>query len=218
MEQRVTHSLVRALQDVPGFDSLDERMLLALIGDSANLYWPVGSIVFKRGGSSDGLYIVISGCVHVLAEDGSIRNVAVAHSDPDKVRWARELNRRYPPEASDEGGVANVIRTGRSELYRDIPDELLVSGARDAEQEPGEPAAGDQELDIVAHGYPWACSTLPPTVTGFAAISTKAITQGSVPRLTQLWMVPRCTRTSPARRCTSVPSSCMSISPESTTA
>ena len=71
MEQRVTHSLVRALQDVPGFDSLDERMLLALIGDSANLYWPVGSIVFERGGSSDGLYIVISGCVHVLAEDGS---------------------------------------------------------------------------------------------------------------------------------------------------
>jgi CRP/FNR family transcriptional regulator, cyclic AMP receptor protein len=72
MERRVTHSLVRALQDVPGFESLDERRLLTLIGDSANLYWPAGSIVFERGGPSDGLYIVISGRVQVLAEDGSI--------------------------------------------------------------------------------------------------------------------------------------------------
>ena len=72
MERRVTHSLVRALQDVPGFESLDEGMLLALIGDSANLFWPAGSIVFERGGPSDGLYIVISGRVHVVAEDGSV--------------------------------------------------------------------------------------------------------------------------------------------------
>jgi len=72
MERRVTHSLVSALQDVPGFEVLDEHLLLALIGDSANLYWPVGSVVFERGGPSDGLYIVITGRVHVLAEDGSV--------------------------------------------------------------------------------------------------------------------------------------------------
>ena len=71
MERHVTHSLVRALQDVPGFESLDDRSLLSLIGDSANLYWPAGSIVFEHGGPSDGLYIVISGSVHVLGEDGS---------------------------------------------------------------------------------------------------------------------------------------------------
>ena len=70
--ERVAHSLVRALHDVPGFEVLDERVLLALIGDSANLYWPAGSTVFERGGPSDGLYIVISGRVHVLAEDGSV--------------------------------------------------------------------------------------------------------------------------------------------------
>ncbi|MFY9578632.1 MAG: cyclic nucleotide-binding domain-containing protein [Gaiellaceae bacterium] len=71
MERPVTHSLVRALREVPGFESVDERMLLALIGESANLYWPEGRIVFERGGPSDGLYIVISGRVHVLGEDGS---------------------------------------------------------------------------------------------------------------------------------------------------
>ncbi|MFL5884393.1 MAG: SpoIIE family protein phosphatase [Thermoleophilaceae bacterium] len=71
--------------------------------------------------------------VDVLADDGSIRNVAVAHADPDKVRWAHELNRRYPPDPDDETGVANVLRTGRSELYADVPEEMLEAGARDAE-------------------------------------------------------------------------------------
>ena len=72
VEREVTHSLVKALHDVPGFEVLDEHTLLALIGDSANLYWPAGSDVFERGGSSQGLYIVISGRVHILAENGSV--------------------------------------------------------------------------------------------------------------------------------------------------
>lgn len=58
-----------------------------------------------------------------------------------------------------------------------------------------------------AYGHPTALSTLPPAVTGFAATNTKAMTQGAVPLFTQLWMVPRCTSTSPALRCTLVPSS-----------
>jgi CRP-like cAMP-binding protein len=72
MEPSVTHSLVRALHDVPGFEVLGENILLSLIGDSANLFWPAGSIVFERGGPSEGLYVVISGSVHVVAEDGSV--------------------------------------------------------------------------------------------------------------------------------------------------
>src|SRR4051812_32723572 len=72
--------------------------------------------------------------VDVEAEDGSIRNVAVAHADPDKVALAKELNRRYPPDPDDDQGVPNVLRTGRAELYPEIPDEMLVEGARDAEQ------------------------------------------------------------------------------------
>jgi hypothetical protein len=35
-------------------------------------------------------------------------------------------------------------------------------------------------------GYPLALSTLPPTVTGLAAISAKAMTHGAVPLFTQL--------------------------------
>jgi len=71
MERRVTHSLVNALREVPSFASVDERMLLTLIGDSANLYWPEGSVVFERGSPADGLYIVISGRVCVLGDNGA---------------------------------------------------------------------------------------------------------------------------------------------------
>src|SRR5262245_19647820 len=66
--------------------------------------------------------------------------------------------------------------------------------------------------------HPSALSVLPPAVTGLASTSAKAIWHGSLPLLTQLWMVPRCTSTSPALRWTLVPSSSMSISPFITTA
>jgi CRP/FNR family cyclic AMP-dependent transcriptional regulator len=67
----MTHSLVTALRAVPSFGEVDERMLLALIGDSANLYWPAGSVIFERGSPSDGLYIVVSGSVRVIDKNGA---------------------------------------------------------------------------------------------------------------------------------------------------
>ena len=66
MENKLTHSLVTALRAVPGFADVDERMLLALIGDSANLFWPAGSVVFERGSRTEGLYIIISGKLSVI--------------------------------------------------------------------------------------------------------------------------------------------------------
>jgi signal transduction histidine kinase/PAS domain-containing protein len=71
--------------------------------------------------------------VEILYEDGKSRQLAVAHVDPAKVQWAHELNRRYPPDPNSTTGVPNVLRTGKPELYPDIPDELLVAGAKDAE-------------------------------------------------------------------------------------
>ena len=56
---------------------------------------------------------------------------AVAHVDPAKVEMAREFRRRWPPEAEGATGVGAVIRSGRSELYPQITDEMLVAAARD---------------------------------------------------------------------------------------
>ena len=69
--------------------------------------------------------------IHILQEDGSVRQIAVAHVDPAKVRWARELERRYPYDPNARSGVPNVLRTGRSELTEHISDEMLVASAMD---------------------------------------------------------------------------------------
>jgi signal transduction histidine kinase/ActR/RegA family two-component response regulator len=71
--------------------------------------------------------------VDMAGDDGSIGRLAVAHKDPAKVEWAKELQRRYPPDPDEERGVPNVLRTGRSEIYNDINDEMLAAAARDDE-------------------------------------------------------------------------------------
>jgi PAS domain S-box-containing protein len=71
--------------------------------------------------------------VDILGEDGGVRRLAVAHVDPAKVEWARELSERYPYDPEAPRGIPEVLRTGRSELYAEIPDELLVASATDEE-------------------------------------------------------------------------------------
>lgn len=62
-----------------------------------------------------------------------IRRLAVAHVDPSKVEWAQQLYERYPPNPNDLYGVPQVLRTGQSELYPEVPDSLLQAVAQDAE-------------------------------------------------------------------------------------
>ncbi|HMI85460.1 MAG TPA: GAF domain-containing protein, partial [Polyangiaceae bacterium] len=72
--------------------------------------------------------------VDVLEEGQShTKQLAMAHIDPAKVQLARELAEKYPPDPKAATGVPNVLRTGRSELYSDVPESLLEAGARDAE-------------------------------------------------------------------------------------
>jgi PAS domain S-box-containing protein len=71
--------------------------------------------------------------VHVIGDDGTPRQIALAHVDPKQVEWAEELNRRYPPDRNAPRGVPNVLRTGEPELYSEITDEMLEAGAVDEE-------------------------------------------------------------------------------------
>src|SRR5687767_7335614 len=69
-----------------------------------------------------------------IVEEGQIRQLAVAHADPRKVEFARELRRRYPAASLDAPtGVPKVIRTGISEFYPEVTDEMIAASARDAE-------------------------------------------------------------------------------------
>jgi PAS domain S-box-containing protein len=64
---------------------------------------------------------------------GGVRLLAVAHVDPAKVAYAHELRSRYPVDPSQRQGVPEVLRTGNSELWPEIPDELLAKGSVDEE-------------------------------------------------------------------------------------
>ena len=70
--------------------------------------------------------------VHVKdGEDGSLRQVAVAHRDPEMVALARDLHRRHPPDPEGRSGVPKVIRTGEAEVYERVPPDLLEDTAQD---------------------------------------------------------------------------------------
>lgn len=65
----------------------------------------------------------------VDAQEG-VAQVAVAHNDPKKVKWAKALRKRMPVDMSAPRGLPNVLRTGKPELYSDITDELLRASAK----------------------------------------------------------------------------------------
>ena len=69
--------------------------------------------------------------VHLAADDGDIRPVAIAHQDPAQVQIALDLQARYPVDPASSTGVPAVLRSGRPELYEHIDDEMLVQAAQD---------------------------------------------------------------------------------------
>ena len=71
--------------------------------------------------------------VDLLDERGELRRLSVAHADPEKVRLADELRRRYPPDPNAATGPVQVVRSGKPELVPEIPETLVERGARDAE-------------------------------------------------------------------------------------
>jgi PAS domain S-box-containing protein len=72
-------------------------------------------------------------CTVHIKEEGTIEQLAIAHIDPAKIEWAKQLREKYPFNPNDPRGAAFTLRTGKSELLSHIPDELLVQAARDPE-------------------------------------------------------------------------------------
>jgi PAS domain S-box-containing protein len=72
--------------------------------------------------------------VDVVDANLRLNQVAVAHVDPDRVAFARDFRSRYPPDPNEDSGLYGVLRSGRPELYPELPDELLEQGIPDPEQ------------------------------------------------------------------------------------
>lgn len=63
--------------------------------------------------------------VDLVESGGQVRQLVVVHEDPERLEYAKEIRDRYPLDPDEPRGLANVLRTGVSEFYPDIPEELL---------------------------------------------------------------------------------------------
>jgi GAF domain-containing protein len=73
-------------------------------------------------------------CAIELPDDrGRMEQVALAHVDPARVKQARAMRERWPPDPENLVGTHAVMRSGEPQLLADIPDELLDQAAVDAE-------------------------------------------------------------------------------------
>jgi CheY-like chemotaxis protein len=73
--------------------------------------------------------------IDVLDNEDSLRQVAVAHIDPEREEDVRALRRRYPFDPDSEHTLARVLRTQQAEIMAQISDEWVQEVARDAHHE-----------------------------------------------------------------------------------
>jgi serine phosphatase RsbU (regulator of sigma subunit) len=72
-------------------------------------------------------------CVVQLLDGGSLSTVGLHHFDAAKLAWAERMQGVYPVDMTAPTGAPNVIRTGVSELYPELPPELIEAAAQSAE-------------------------------------------------------------------------------------
>src|SRR3954468_7447829 len=68
--------------------------------------------------------------VDMLNAAGEIEQLALAHVDPERVAFARAFTARYPPDPESPAGLHPGVRTGQPFLLHDLPDDMIVKGAR----------------------------------------------------------------------------------------
>jgi PAS domain S-box-containing protein len=73
-------------------------------------------------------------CTIDMLDHGEIRNVGVAHVDPETARLARRLHARRPVRAQASSGVSAALSTGRSQLIQDVPAWLAQQETPDDEE------------------------------------------------------------------------------------
>ena len=66
--------------------------------------------------------------VDLIAEDGQVVRVATSHADPES--WTVELEAQLSAETGMPDVISKVLRSGRAELYTEIPGERLLGHKR----------------------------------------------------------------------------------------
>ena len=72
-------------------------------------------------------------CIVDMVDDGRLRQVVIAHRNPEREQLLRELRERYPPTANAAHPVSEVLATGEPYLVEDARVEALAHAAVDEE-------------------------------------------------------------------------------------
>jgi serine phosphatase RsbU (regulator of sigma subunit) len=78
--------------------------------------------------------------LHFQPEPGAVRDVAVAHADPDQLSWIEDLRARFPFDPEAATGVAAVIRSGVTEFVPDVDEHHVTAMLSTSQVGPGEAA------------------------------------------------------------------------------
>ena len=72
--------------------------------------------------------------VDLLADDGHIRRLVVAHQDPARAAAWRDMQRRFPVSPDSDHTVVRVLRTGRAEIFHEMGEATLDGAIPEAAQ------------------------------------------------------------------------------------
>ncbi|MDP9477388.1 MAG: PAS domain S-box protein [Actinomycetota bacterium] len=107
----------------------------------------------------------------IVEEDGRVNQLAFVHADPQKENLLRKLleHRRFGER--DPGGVAEVLRTGRSLLLADVSGPILQDRAVSAEQ-----------LEVLRELKPRSAMSVPLLARGRILGAITLVSSGPEPR------------------------------------
>jgi PAS domain S-box-containing protein len=71
--------------------------------------------------------------IRLLDENGELQQLAAAHVDPAKAEWVRMASRKYLLKHGADAGPMYVLRTGNTELFEDVSEDMLEQMAVDGE-------------------------------------------------------------------------------------
>ncbi len=125
MGVQIDHSLVQALKGVPEFGALDDHARLEIVGASAILFWPEGSLIFEKGSPAEALYIVLSGRVRIF-DSGEDGEVEVAEMGPGdffgELALLLEGVRSKSARAMEDVELMVIPKSSFDELLKSDPD------------------------------------------------------------------------------------------------
>jgi PAS domain S-box-containing protein len=86
--------------------------------------------------------------IHLVDENGNVDRIDVAHRDPERVAFALEFQKRYPPDP-ERSAVSTVLRTGKGMLVADVSDAMIRAAAQDEEHRRALQSLGVQSVITV---------------------------------------------------------------------